>query len=822
MDPFVPGASDGPVPPIPLPLGGEAGLSSCLEEGRLLSDGGMLDLSVFDVDALRIAEHALARRVSVLVCPPDPFAPLSALVAAAAHVTAMIGAYRESGRACGSPLRIAVVSSDFRVRGFYRGLAVTWRRGVGGVPMRSIVPAATMLAGGRLGVVDSDTGMWSTAFVKTVAEAEALGPVDLLVIDLPVPDAARLGGIGVPVVVIARDPLDPAAGALAARCPAFGYDAFLREWQQEPHGALPLLRLANRQDGRVGITAVLAPAVCENAGLFWDDVPALVRLGARSPYVAALIREAFSLFHDLLGLAMPPAAYAQLAARPLASRVADLARAARLVANTELRQDWLPMVEAELAGILAAVGGSPGKAAALLSAVAAALDDRRDVLVITRTAALARAYSEYLQDCHLGAARVTSLGALADARPADLAVLPGMPPSWARWVYRSGAAAEMAVLAYAPLPGRADGTGSSRAGQAADSGFSEAAIIATAIGRQDAAAARLSSPAQRAYAWTGLRTGDPGGPQGGVPRGSTPAAPGRVTITAPPPPEAPPDLWDGSGWIAPLEPGPAGDGGSPAAGGRGRIGDTAPGFRVTFADGSWAWLAAHGQVWRWRRHSGIPRQAEARDLGVGDEVVLIDGDAHKTLLAKLLDAAENIPALALASGWHSHWRAALEHARERAGSYAALTRCLGALGCRVQAETVRLWCTGATIGPDDPADLGRVGEAASDPVLTAQAAEVWRAMRTLRGAHVRAGRRLAALARAIGPAAGDGRLPADEVIDPASGLTAGDLGAAVTVLRVTRIEPAEAVPLILAGARRKAAEPADFLTTGSRTEGMAP
>jgi hypothetical protein len=373
----------------------------------------------------------------------------------------------------------------------------------------------------------------------------------------------------------------------------------------------------------------------------------------------------------------------------------------------------------------------------------------------------------------------------------------------------------MTVLAYAPLPAADGGTGRSPAGQAADPGFSEAAMIATAIGRQDAAAARLSGASQRARAWAGLRSGDPGG----APRASGPAVPGRVTITVPPPPEAPPGLWDGSDWIVPLEPGPAAD--SPTAGGRGRIGDTAPGFRVTFADGSWAWLAAHGQVWRWRRHSGVPRQAEARDLAVGDEVVLIDGDAHKTLLAKLLDAAENIPALALASGWHGHWRATLEHARERAGSYAALTRRLGALGCRVQAETVRLWCTGATIGPDDPADLGRVGEAASDPVLTAQAAEVWRAMRTLRGAHVRAGRRLAALARVIGPAAGDGRLPADEVIDPASGLTAGDLGAAVVVLLVTRIEAAEAVPLVLAGARRQAREPADFLTTGSSTEGMA-
>ena len=136
---------------------------------------------------------------------------------------------------------------------------------------------------------------------------------------------------------------------------------------------------------------------------------------------------------------------------------------------------------------------------------------------------------------------------------------------------------------------------------------------------------------------------------------------------------------------------------------------------------------------------GDPETGGGAELAVGDEVVLIDGDAHKTLLAKLLDAAENIPALAVASGWHEYWRAALQRACAAHGSYAALARSLAALGCRVQAQTVRLWCVGVTIGPDDPADLARVGETAGDPVLAAQAGEVWRAMQTLRNAHVRAG-----------------------------------------------------------------------------------
>ena len=789
----------------------------------------MLDLSDFDIDALRIAEQALARRTPVLVCPPDPFAPLSALVAAAAHVASMVSFFRESGMALPSPLRIAVVTADFRLRGFYRDLAVAWRRGVGGAAMRSIVPAATMMSGGRLSVVDTDTDRWSTAFVKTIAEAEALGQVDLLVVDLPVPDAARLSGLSVPMVVIARDPLDPAAGTLGGQMPAFGYDSYLGDWHRDPGKAPPLLRLTNRRDRRVKIIAVPAPTLCDNASLFWDDVPTLVRLGRRSPYVSALIREAFTLFHDLLGLAMPLAVFEQFTARPLDSRVAELARAAKVVADTELRQDWLPMVEVELRGILDALRGSAtgaadgrpgaatvGKAAALVASVAEALDDGRDVLVVTRTAALARAYTEYLCRCHLGAARVTSLGALADVPPGDLAVLLEMAPTWGRWVYRAGAGGELAVLAYTSGPDHMGSAGCHGAVATRGRRFDEAEMVATAIGRQDEAGLRLSEPEQRTRAWASLRSGVAGGGIRDRATGCSPARP-AVEISEPAPPEVPPGLWDGTGWIAPLGPDATA---STLTAGAGRISDVSPGFRATFADGSWAWLAERGHVWRWRPHSGLPQQVEASRLAVGDDLVFIDGDAHKTLLAKLLDVAENIPGLAVAAGWHSHWRSVLEHAYKRYGSYNELAHALAALGCRVQGQTVRLWCVGVTIGPDDFEDVRRVGEIAEDTVLLTLAGEVWRAMRTLRNAHVKVSKRLTALARVIGPAAGTGRLPADEIIDPASGLTAGDLGTAVTLVRLTGLERVLAVPTVLAGARRTADDPVDFLTTESPSEGQ--
>jgi hypothetical protein len=339
-------------------------------------------------------------------------------------------------------------------------------------------------------------------------------------------------------------------------------------------------------------------------------------------------------------------------------------------------------------------------------------------------------------------------------------------------------------------------------------------MVATAIGRQDAAGQRLSEPEQRARAWASLRSGGGGGGVSDRAKGYGSARP-AVVISEPAPAEVPPGLWDGTGWIAPLEPGAAGT----AALGTVRIGDTSPGFRATFADGSWAWLAERAVVWRWRPHAGVPQEVEASKLAVGNDLVFIDGDAHKTLLAKLLDVAEHVPGLAVGAGWHSHWRSVLQRAYERHGSYNGLARALAAVGCRVQGQTVRLWCVGVTIGPDDFEDVRRVGEIAGDPVLLTQAGEVWRAMQTLRNAHVKVGKRLAALARAIGPAAGTGRLPADEVIDPVSGLTAGDLGAAVTMVRLTRLERVPAVPTVLAGIRRRAGDPVDLLTTESPSEG---
>ncbi len=191
----------------------------------------------------------------------------------------------------------------------------------------------------------------------------------------------------------------------------------------------------------------------------------------------------------------------------------------------------------------------------------------------------------------------------------------------------------------------------------------------------------------------------------------------------------------------------------------------------------------------------------ATALSPGDQLVFLDEDAHKSLMTKVLEVAESVPALAVAGGWLAHWRSVLLAAYGDAGSYSRLAGQLGEQGCLVQAQTVRLWVIGVTLGPDDPDDVHRLALVTADPVLLAAHGEVSRAMRTLRGAHVKLGRRLAELTRHIGPTVGAGGLSGDEVVDELSGLTAADIESAVTVIAVRSVAAIGDIPAVLTGRR---------------------
>jgi hypothetical protein len=149
----------------------------------------------------------------------------------------------------------------------------------------------------------------------------------------------------------------------------------------------------------------------------------------------------------------------------------------------------------------------------------------------------------------------------------------------------------------------------------------------------------------------------------------------------------------------------------------------------------------------------------------------------------------------------ARWRTALLRARTRFGTYEALAAALRRRGCWLQTQTIRLWVVGVTIGPDDREDVRRLGEVLGDDYLADQYIDVHNAIRALRGAHVRLGRRLARMARQVGPAARAGRVADDELIDERSGLTAADFEDAVEVVTVVRLEPAGTVPRIITGRR---------------------
>ncbi|MGH9090800.1 MAG: DrmE family protein [Acidimicrobiales bacterium] len=274
----------------------------------------------------------------------------------------------------------------------------------------------------------------------------------------------------------------------------------------------------------------------------------------------------------------------------------------------------------------------------------------------------------------------------------------------------------------------------------------------------------------------------------------------RVTTT-PSPPDVPPGLWGGDGWLADLEPTRSDDPAAADRGGVARSGSSVVGaVRITFDDGRWTLAEVAGTVTRFRPGTGAPEPAyPVSSVKPGDRLLFFDGDSRKDLLAKVIEVAVEVPALAVAAGWVAHWRRTLGVAYRVFGSYPAFADALLAEGCTVQDQTVRLWVIGVTIGPEDDDDVRRVGVVMDDPVLRDRHDEVCRAIHSLRGAHVRLSQRLSDLARKVGSAAEAGLMDADEVVDERSGLTVADFRESVDILTVSAVESAGDVPYVLIG-----------------------
>jgi hypothetical protein len=274
-------------------------------------------------------------------------------------------------------------------------------------------------------------------------------------------------------------------------------------------------------------------------------------------------------------------------------------------------------------------------------------------------------------------------------------------------------------------------------------------------------------------------------------------------MAAPAPPEAPPGLWEGDAWIAPIEPSPSGNHtGNNELGGDRPLDELVEAVRVTFKESRCAFFESKGLVTRIKSSSGLPETVLVSRLHAGDQVVFLDSDGKKDLLAKVLEVADGLPDLAASSAWVGHWRKVLQSGYSTFGSYPAFHRALEEQGCCVQAQTVRLWVIGDTIGPDDPEDIRRVGVVVEDSGLVQGFRHVYQAVDTLRRAHVRLGQRLSSLSRTVGSALASGHIDADEIIDERSGLTAADFQDSVDILTVSSIEDVGQVPYMLVGRLR--------------------
>jgi hypothetical protein len=755
-------------------------LSTCLQQGRLALGGVAINPSRPDVEALQLAGWASAKSSSLAIVPIDPLTDITALLPAAAHVADMV-ASKLSGLTRGSRLHVAVVTRDYRVRGTYRSLQV---RDVGGgrVPLRDVVPAATLGADGVIHALDSASPAgWSTIFVGSVAEAARVRGLDLVVVDLPDAGGDDLAALRVPAIIVGRDPTDPVLirfareGSLYAWAPGDLTGGFAG-------GRTPGGRLAAIASGSsCRVLRVQDDAIATAASLFWQDVGPLAKAARRSAIARELTQLSWGLFYDLTGLAMPTS-YLEASGQPLARRLDTIERATRS-ANDDARDLYLPMTSAELRDIVRSVGSRPPKADALVRALKARAG-RADVMLIARTAALARAYDAFLADSGLGRVRVVSLARLAEVQPAEYAVLTGIAPAWARWVYAAGVARELDVLAY----------GHSGGSEAAS--FAEAEIAQRAIGFTDSMRAWLARPAQRAATWQRL-SGEVSSVVDDAPNPPDRRVAADVPIVDLTPPDVPAGLWGEGSWLMPAASASTMQAGVPD----GPLPDLdVRAVSVIFTDGSSALLARDGRVTRFIRTKGVPDPGyPVSRLQPGDEVVFIDRDSRKDQLAKVLEVADQVPELAVASGWVGYWRSVLARAYGEFGTYEGLADALRAQGCRLQTQSIRLWVVGSTIGPEDPEDVRRLGLVAADSTIAEQHSEVCRAIDTLRRAHQRLGQRLGALSRHVGGAAAAGLIAPDEVIDDRSGLTAADFADSIDILTIAAIDDAGDVPFIVTG-----------------------
>lgn len=742
------------------------------QSGGITLDGARIAVSSVDVFLMTIADRAIKFGEPLVLGHPDPLNSLVVLVPAAAHIARMAETRKSSDR------RIVVVTRNPRLRYLYR------RLGVGSALLRDVVPAISLNALGYLERLGSKDSTGFTAFVGSVSDVSRVPSPDLIIVDSP----ESLSGSyppRLPTIFLIRNPGDIRARSLAKTFPTFyvnGRDLKTAEPVRVVDGpqlANALERLEVLKSGStVELRPVEAPIVAANFSLLWDDLGPLLRAAGRSVVAAELAKAAFQAMYDLLHLSVPLSRYENAcgSVRSLVRHMQALGRRAQ----GELGDVYLPMVAAELEGMAEGLGEIPIKATILRNMVSAWTKDTGKTIVVARnveSAALLRQWLESELGREVG---VFPYSQLSTIKPVQTAIFTGLAPRWARDLYFSGIAQRVTLLGYSGA-----------------SAVDEATLIKESVSAHATFGQWLSRDALKAqcvsYLYDLPLKFEDDQPQEPV----IDALPGNAKAEEPDDSfgSSFDDLWTNlTGRLVGEESHPPGsrqDSEGLGPGSRDIV-------RIQFVDGRWAYLDGEAPA---TVLVGVETQTTlAGDLTPGDNLFVIDGMANKTVLSKVLEVAQEIPELAVAAAWMEPWRQTVASARERFGSYTQFAEALRERGCELSTVAIRLWAVGVTIGPRSSLDVQRVGEVMGVKVLQERSHEVWRAMTTLRGAHVRLGQKLASLARKVGPAAYLGQLAEDEVLDERSGLTVSDFKGSVELIEVVQTSKAdEDVPAFLLG-----------------------
>lgn len=222
-------------------------------------------------------------------------------------------------------------------------------------------------------------------------------------------------------------------------------------------------------------------------------------------------------------------------------------------------------------------------------------------------------------------------------------------------------------------------------------------------------------------------------------------------------------------------------------------------IRIDFTDGV-GYFEPSAYVSRIR--GGEEKDVAAKSLRPGDVVVLVDKGARSSLFDLIAEALETLPEFQSTILMVREWRSKARSVLETDLTYdEILTRMQGLESGITTPGAISHWVHGRVIGPDDPEDIRRFGEAIGDRFL----AENWRllgkAIKTLRVHRRKVGRQLAKVIEQQSYAG----LEEDGYFDHRLGIHMSDLAEALTTHTVvsvdgrTRPVPAHLANIVLQG-----------------------